>query len=299
MNMSRKRQYHIAVLAGLLSASQAVAAPAPAGSAAISVRMGASTLVALRDMLNVVPNDGSVFGKDVGAAKVAKSLADVGAPTDKVTLGVDALLVRDSGRNVLIDTGLGPKVGGALMASLAKAGVAPDTIDDVLITHSHGDHVGGLVTATGTLAFPKAAIHMSAAEWAWMKQKGDPALVATISTKVRIFQPGGAILRNIVAVSIPGHTPGHVGYRIGIGSHHLMDIGDLAHSTIVSLGHPEWIIGYDNNGVEGRTNREAWLARLAKSGERVFSPHFPYPGVGRIVKRGSGYAWLPDITAIG
>lgn len=299
MNMSRKLQYHVAALAGLLAVSQAAAAPAPVGPAAVSIRMGASTVVALRDMLNVVPNDGSVFGKEVGAAKVAKTLSNAHAPTDKVTLGVDALLVRQPGRIVLIDTGLGPKVGGALMASLAKAEVAPDTIDDVLITHSHGDHVGGLVTAAGALAFPKAAIHMSAAEWAWMKQKGDPALVAAISPMVRAFQPGGAILPNIVAVSTPGHTPGHVGYHIGTGSHHLMDIGDLAHSTIISLGHPEWIIGYDNNGVEGRTNREAWLARVAKSGERVFSPHFPYPGVGRIVKRGSGYAWLPDITAIG
>lgn len=276
-----------------------MASPAPAGAAAVSVRMGASTVVMLRDMLNVVPNDGSVFGKDVGVAKVAKTLADAHLPTDKVTLGVDALLVRNSGRTVLIDTGLGPKVGGALMASLAKAGVAPDTIDDVLITHSHGDHVGGLVSATGTLAFPNAAIHMSATEWAWMKQKGDPALVAAISSKVQAFQPGGAVLPNIVAVSIPGHTPGHVGYRIITGSHHLMDIGDLAHSTIVSLGHPEWIIGYDNDAIAGRTNREAWLARLAKSGERVFSPHFPYPGIGRIVTRGFGYAWQPDVSAIG
>jgi glyoxylase-like metal-dependent hydrolase (beta-lactamase superfamily II) len=299
MNMSRNVQYPIAILAGLLSTSLAVAAPAPSGPAAVSIRMGSSTVVALRDMLNVVPNDGSVFGKDVGPAKVARTLADVRAPTDKITLGVDALLVRQAGRNVLVDTGLGPKVDGALLASLAKAGVAPDTIGDVLITHSHGDHVGGLVTATGTLAFAKATIHMSAAEWAWMKQKGDPALVAAISSKVRTFQPGSAVLPNIVAVAIPGHTPGHVGFRIGTGSHHLMDIGDLAHSTIISLGHPEWIIGYDNDGIEGRTSREAWLARLAKSGERVFSPHFPCPGVGRIVKRGSGYAWLPDITAIG
>ena len=299
MNMILKLQLPVALLAGLLSASQAVAAPAPAGPAAVSVRIGASTVVALRDMLNIVPNDGSVFGKDVGAAKVARTLADVRAPTDTVTLGVDALLVRQAGRNVLVDTGLGPKVGGALMASLAKAGVAPDTIDDVLITHSHGDHVGGLMTATGTLAFAKATIHMSAAEWAWMKQKGDPALVAAISSKVRTFQPGSAVLPNIAAVAIPGHTPGHVGYRIGTGSHYLMDIGDLAHSTIISLGHPEWIIGYDNDATEGRTSREAWLARLAKSGERVFSPHFPYPGIGRIVKRGSGYAWQPDVTTIG
>lgn len=297
--MSRIVHHSIGTLVALLSASQGIAAPSPAGPAAVSIRMGGSTVTALRDMLNIVPNDGSVFGKDVGAKQVGKALADAGAPTGTVTLGVDALLVRQSGRTILIDTGLGPKVGGALMGSLAKTGVTPGTIDDVLITHSHGDHVGGLVTATGALAFPKATIHMSAAEWAWMQQKGDPALVAAIAPRVRTFEPGKAVLPNIVAVSLPGHTPGHVGYRIGSGSRQLMDIGDLAHSTIVSLGHPEWIIGYDNDGITGRSSRETWLARLAKSGERVFSPHFPFPGVGRVVKHGTGYAWHPDVAPIG
>lgn len=285
-------------MAALVFVSQALAAPAPVDPAASSIRMGGSTIVALRDMLNVVPNDGSVFGKDVGAGKVGKTLSDAHAPTDRITLGVDALLVRQPARNVLIDTGLGPKIGGALMASLAKAGLKPEAINDVLITHSHGDHVGGLRTAAGDLAFPNATIHMSAPEWAWMQEKGDRALVAAISSKVRTFRPGDTVLPNIVAVDTPGHTPGHVGYQIGSGKSRLIDIGDLAHSTIVSLSHPEWIIGYDTDGVEGRGRRETWLARLAASGERVFSPHFPFPGVGRIVKHGPGYAWHPDVTPI-
>ncbi|SDA19460.1 MBL fold metallo-hydrolase [Sphingomonas sp. NFR15] len=287
----------LAMMATVFS-SPAVSAPAQIGPAATSLRVGNSTVIALRDMLNIVPNDGSVFGKDVGSKQVAAALSEAGAPTDRITLGVDALFVRQSGRNVLIDTGLGPKAGGALMASLAKAGVKPDAISDILITHSHGDHVGGLVTATGARAFPKAAIHMSAAEWVWMQQKGDPALVAAISARMKTFQIGATVLPGIVAVGIAGHTPGHVAFQIGTGGSRLLDIGDLAHSAILSLGHPAWIIGYDTDGLAGRKSREAWLARLAASGERVFAPHFPFPGIGRIKRQGGAYAWQPDVRGI-
>ena len=193
----------------------ALAKPVPVAPAATRFPLGAFTLVPLRDELNVVPNDGSVFGKDQTPAAVASVLAAAGAPTDDVTLGVDALLVVEPGRTVLIDTGLGPNVGGVLMQSLAQAGVAPATVTDVLITHSHGDHVGGLVTAGGALAFPNAVIRMSAPEWAFMQaNKAQAALVATITPKVRTFAPGSLVLPGITAIVLPGHTPGHSGYRI-------------------------------------------------------------------------------------
>lgn len=286
----------LAAATAALLAVQSGATPAPTGPAATTVRMGPFTVTALRDMLNVVPNDGSVFGKDVGPAPVARALVDAGVESDRITLGVDALLVRHAGRIVLIDTGLGPKAGGALPASLAMAGVRPDAVDQVLITHSHGDHVGGLITATGALAFPRAVIRLSSAEWDWMQKNGDAALVAAIAPRVQAFEPGATVVPGIVAVAIPGHTPGHVGYRIGSGKSQLTDVGDLAHSAILSPGHPAWIIGYDTDGVEGRRTREAWLARLAQSGQRVFSPHFPFPGIGRIVRHGSAYAWQPDAS---
>jgi glyoxylase-like metal-dependent hydrolase (beta-lactamase superfamily II) len=106
------------------------------------------------------------------------------------TLSVNALLVRAGKRVILIDSGLGPAVHGALMASLGEAGVAPDEVTDVLITHSHFDHVGGLAGAEGKLAFPKAVIRMSTAEWAWMKsQPNAAALVKVIDGHVQTFTP--------------------------------------------------------------------------------------------------------------
>jgi glyoxylase-like metal-dependent hydrolase (beta-lactamase superfamily II) len=271
-----------------------LAKPAPAAPAATPFKLGAATLVPLRDMLNVVPNDGSVFGKGLDPAQVAAVLAKAGAPIDSLTLGVDALLVEMPGRTVLIDTGLGPKVGGMLQASLAAAHVAPDAVTDILITHSHGDHIGGLLTADGALAFPKATIRMATAEWAFLKSHpASAATVAAIAAKVQTFAPGAEVVPGIRSVALAGHTPGHSGYEIVSQGQRLIDIGDTAHSAIVSLAEPDWTVGYDTDAAEGKATRRAELAKLAASHEWLFAPHFPYPGTGKIVAKGSGFAFVP------
>lgn len=292
MNVSAKP--FLAALLTIAAAGVAPAAPVPVAPAAHSFRLGALRLYSLRDMLNVMPNDGTVFGKDVGPAAVAAALRTTGAPADSVTLGVDALLVRGGAATVLIDTGLGAKIGGVLVASLAMAGVQPDAVTDILITHSHGDHVGGLLMADGTPAFPRARIHMSAAEWTWLRSKpAMQALATAIAPRVTTFTPGEEVVAGITAVSLAGHTPGHVGYRIVSQGRSLLDIGDSAHSAILSLGHPEWTIGYDNDAASGRGSREMLLGRLAASREQVFAPHFPFPGVGTIAHSGAGFVWKP------
>jgi glyoxylase-like metal-dependent hydrolase (beta-lactamase superfamily II) len=264
----RIRGLGVALVAfGLLAATTAAAAPAPVAPEAREFPLGGLRVFALRDADNMVANDGMTFGVGHSPAEAEAVLRSSGAPPGPIRLSVDALLVETPGRVMLFDTGLGVGAHGVLMESLAKAGVSPGQVTDVFITHSHGDHVGGLRAPGGGPAFPHAVVHISAREWAWMKsQPLEGALVQAISAQVKPFEPGVA---------------------------QLFDMGDVAHSSIISLARPDWAIEYDTDAVQGRKTREDELARLARSGELVFGPHMPFPGVGRVVASGEGYAWRP------
>jgi glyoxylase-like metal-dependent hydrolase (beta-lactamase superfamily II) len=263
--------------------------------AAKSFSVGKLKLTALHDAQYVFPNDGKTFGLGVSPTAVSDVLRAAGAPTDRVTLSVNALLVRTGRRVLLIDTGLGPKAHGGLVASLSEEKVSPKAVTDILITHSHGDHIGGLLDANGGLEFPKATIRMASAEWAWLQKNGSAKTVEAISGHVRTFEPGAQIAPGITSVALAGHTPGHVGYEIVSGDARLLDIGDLAHSSIVSLQKPEWGVAFDNEGAVAKTTRLATLPRLAKDQELVYSPHFPFPGVGHIVAEGNAFAWKAGV----
>jgi glyoxylase-like metal-dependent hydrolase (beta-lactamase superfamily II) len=268
--------------------------PMGAAPAAHAFTVGELKLTALRDGQVVVPNDGKSFGIGVDTGTMSNLLNSAARPTDRISLSVNALLVRSGHRLVLIDTGLGPKVHGALLGSLQEVGVKPDAITDVLITHSHFDHVGGLLDDAGHLAFPKAKIHMSSAEWAWLQTTGPAELVKAISSRMSTFEPGAKIVPGITSVALNGHTPGHVGYEIASGDNRLLDIGDIAHSTVVSLRKPNWSMAYDKDDASAKATRATTLKKLADSQELVFSPHFPYPGVGHITAVGDGFEWNPS-----
>jgi glyoxylase-like metal-dependent hydrolase (beta-lactamase superfamily II) len=174
------------------------------------------------------------------------------------------------------------------------AGITPGQITDVFVTHSHFDHVGGLATVDGHSVYPNAVIHMSAKEWAFMQsQASNVGLVKAVAAQVKTFEPGGMVAPGVRAVALVGHTPGHTGYEISSGGARLIDIGDSAHSAIISLAKPDWDIEYDQDSVAGRASRRALLTRLAASREWVFAPHFPFPGVGHIDAEGDGFVWAP------
>lgn len=290
-----RRVIWISALLGITFSAAALAAdsfgPASVRPAAHPFQVGALKLVALHDAQYVLPNDGKTFGVDAGVPAVTELLRAGGAPTDRITVSVNALLVRTGARVVLIDAGLGTKNKGGLTGSLAEVGVSPKAVTDVLITHSHGDHIGGVLDPDGKLVFPKATIRMAKAEWAALQKNGPAELVKGISAHVKTFEPGATIAPGITSVALDGHTPGHVGYEISSKGSRLLDIGDMAHSSIISLAKPDWTMGFDSDAMLGKKTRQTTLQRLAKDQELVFSPHFPYPGVGHVVAAGDGFAW--------
>ena len=277
----------------------AEAPPAPTQEHVHTFRIGELSALALWDGDMELPNDNKVF--DLGGApeEVAALLGAAGQPTDKLALSIHPLLVKTTDRVLLFDTGAGPLFGpgsGHLLVSLAEAGVDPQSVTDIFISHSHGDHVGGLVNAEGKLNFRNARIHLSKPEWEFMSgQDQFKEWIPVIKPKVDAFKPGAELVPGVVkAVEIKGHTPGHSGYRITSGSDTLLYVGDSMHHFIVSVQKPDWTMAYDGDSATATASRVALISQLATSGERIYVVHFPFPGIGKIEKRGDGAVWVAE-----
>jgi len=280
-------------------AETAPADPAPA-SQFFAFTIGKLSAAAIKDGDIDVANDGKTFALGRPPADVAAVLSANGQPTDVVHLSIQPLLVRSGERVLLFDTGAGNASfarAGRLPAALAASGTALDQVTDIFISHAHPDHIGGLLTPAGALAFPNAAIHLSAPEWAALQADPDKAkLVAAIAPKVQAFAPNAELVPGTVkAVAIEGHTPGHSAYEISSGDERLLYIGDAAHSSIVSVQHPEWTIQFDRDAPKAEASRRALLQRAADGKLHVYAVHFPYPGLGRIKAEGDHFVWVPDV----
>lgn len=278
----------------------AAAEPAPAPEPNVyKFMIGMWPAYALRDGGLTVPNDGKTLAINQKPEDVAKLVGAAGLPTDQLSLSIQPLLVQADDRVLLFDTGAGMNMGpgaGKLAADLQEAGVTPDSVTDIFISHAHGDHVGGLVGADGALAFPNATIHLSAAEWTAFKGNQQmAAVVKAITPKVKTFKPGAELIKGVVkAVDIKGHTPGHSGYLIGEGADSLLYIGDTVHHSIISVQQPDWTIAFDGNAETAQQSRKEQLEKNAESGQRIYAVHFPFPGLGKFKKRGQGFVFEPE-----
>ncbi|MBU4196479.1 MAG: MBL fold metallo-hydrolase [Alphaproteobacteria bacterium] len=262
--------------------TQTVAAPAE--KPVYRFKIGALDAIALFDGQNPVPNDNKVFGVGLTPQAVAAPLTAAGQPADPIMLEIHPLLVRNGDRTMLFDAGLGAGKG-QLMQSLQTAGVDPANITDVMISHGHPDHVGGLV-ADGAPAFPNAAIRMSEAEWASIRANPEMAdLVRVITPKVQAFRPDEEVAPGVEAQDTAGHTPGHVAYLITDGQNQLLYTGDLMHHWVLSVEHPDWTVGYDDDATAGKKARLDEITALRASGAHIYAYHFPFPGLGKIQTR--------------
>lgn len=283
------------------SAPIEAAAPAIAPvSATAEVRpftVGEFQAAAVADGGATLPNDNKVLAVNAKKADVDALLTANGLPADQLSLSIQPLLVKTTDKVLLFDTGaaglMGPTAG-KLVANLAAAGVDPASVTDIFISHAHGDHVGGLV-ANNALAFPNAAIHIQAAEWAsFQGQEQMAPIVAVITPKVSAFEPGADLVPGVKAVDIKGHTPGHSGYLITSGDQSLLYVGDMVHHSVISVQQPDWTIAFDGDAPTAQASRKEVIASSAASGQRVYAVHFPFPGIGKFEQQGEKFVWSAE-----
>jgi glyoxylase-like metal-dependent hydrolase (beta-lactamase superfamily II) len=299
----------ISTLLMIAAAMTAAAAPAAPVAQFQPFRIGSYKAVALKDGGLEEPVDGKSFVVGQPNETVGAVLKAGGAPADHFEFSIQPLLVHAGDRVLLFDTGAGSffgEIAGELPQSMRAAGEEPASVTDIFISHAHGDHIGGLVTSKGTLAFPNAVIHMSSPEWKWLealtsdeaKNFGIPQvteLVKVIEPKVMPFEPGADLLPGVVkAMELKGHTPGHSGYLVGAGADSVLVFGDAMHSYLVSVRKPSWQVAFDGDQQVGAGTRVALVKNSAESGQRLYSEHFPFPGIGKIVRGKDGVSWQPE-----
>jgi glyoxylase-like metal-dependent hydrolase (beta-lactamase superfamily II) len=228
-------------------------------------------------------------------------------PDGKTRNSLNAFLVKAGGKLMLVDTGggqiLGPGTGG-LFDALSKAGVSPDAIDMVIITHAHRDHVGGLAK-DGKAAFPKATVRVSKIEHDfWLSKeeeaKAPEARRSTFSTfrdmlalypgKVQTFEPGGELLPGVSTIAAYGHTPGHVAVLAGGQGEKLLIWADLLHGLALQMADPAIAVSFDSDPAAAIESRKALLAKAAKEGWIVTGVHVPGPEIYKLKAEGAGYA---------
>jgi glyoxylase-like metal-dependent hydrolase (beta-lactamase superfamily II) len=272
-------------------------------------RIGDVVVTSLSD--GTVPQDLHLLLHNTTNAKTDALLAD-DFLTNPVEASINAFLLADAGHLVLVDTGsgdfFGPGYGGKLLESLASAHVRPDQITDVLLTHAHDDHMGGLVH-DGKLAFPNAIVHVSSPDLTFFLDRAnatrahyamsyfDQAFTALKpeqeAGKIVAFQSGEQVVPNLQAVIHPGHTPGSTFFILSSRRESLTFIGDIIHVAAVQAPDPEITIAYDVDPNRAAAVRASACAEFAKDRTLIAVPHLPFPGVGHLRKKGTGFEWVP------
>ena len=263
--------------------------------------------------------DGAIFleSKLLKGAKptdINRLLARMFANSPHMQTAVNAYLINTGEHLVLVDAGAAKLFGpglGYVLTNMKAAGYDPALVDTVIITHMHGDHVGGLNDQEGKPLFPQATIFVSQTENDyWLSEEKaaaapeqarpfftmahNAAAPYLASGHWKTFVPGAALVPGVKAVEAPGHTPGHTAYAVESAGQKLLIWGDIVHAHAVQFAKPDVSIDFDTDQKLAIATRKAIMKEMAASHSLVAGMHLPFPGIGHVRAEGKGrYAWVP------
>jgi glyoxylase-like metal-dependent hydrolase (beta-lactamase superfamily II) len=300
-----------ALSAGTFSMPALAAAPMAKTTAPAFYRtmLGDFEVTALGDGTLAIPPEKVLT--NIPPERVKKQL-DRHYQTSPLDFSINAYLINTGSKLVLIDTGTGGAWGptaGSLLANLKASGYQPEQVDEIYITHMHGDHFGGL-SANGKPVFPNAIVRADKhdADY-WLSHanldKAPEAGKADFKNAIAAFEPYAKagrfktfdgntdLVPGVRAVAAYGHTPGHTVYVVESKGKKLVVWGDLMHVAAVQFEHPEVTINFDTDSKAAAAERRKIFAEAAKEGYLIGAAHVSWPGLGRLRREGTGYQWEP------
>lgn len=237
-------------------------------------------------------NPQSMFGMNVSAEEFNAVSEAARLPTDAAKFFFTPTIVNTGSELVLFDTGLS---GESITDVLSDAGYSPDMVTKVVITHMHGDHIGGLMTGSEP-TFANATYITAAREFdAWSKKDDDrfKSKVAPLADKIEMIEDGASGFSGHTAMAAYGHTPGHMVHMIESNGKSLVLIADLANHYVWSLAYPDWEVRFDMDKEAAAATRRRVLDMLAAEQFPFVGYHMPWPATGFVETRGDGFVYVP------
>jgi glyoxylase-like metal-dependent hydrolase (beta-lactamase superfamily II) len=255
-------------------------------------KLGGFEVTALLAGTRTVENPKEIFGLNADPAEFDAVSAANYIPTDKAQFFFTPTVVNTGSELVLFDTGLNPA---GITGALAAAGYTPDQVDVVVLTHMHGDHIGGLMGDAGA-TFANARYVTGAAEhnhWSGAANEGFDKAVRPLSDKTTFLDDGGSVVSGVTAMAATGHTPGHFTYMIESEGQRLALIADLANHYVWSVGFPDWEVRFDMDKAAAAASRRRVLGMLAADRVPFIGYHMPFPAMGFVEAQGDGFRYVP------
>lgn len=256
------------------------------------IKIGAFEVTTLLGGTRTVPDPQTIFGMNASEEDFAAASEANMIPTDKAQFFFTPTLVNTGSELILFDTGLD---GGATVAAMEAAGYSADQVDKVVITHMHGDHIGGLSGDDG-VTFGNASYVTGSTEydaWADMDNEGFEAKVRPLAEQMTMIEDGDSVASGITAMEAFGHTPGHMAYMLESESQQLVLAADFANHYVWSLGYPDWEVRFDMDKAAAATTRRRMLDMMAADKVPFVGYHMPFPAVGFVTTRDDGFEYVP------